>query len=248
MTQLFRDCYRDIQRASLISAIAFWRRMIWDVIRTAPLERWEALGRRYKIMKSLKSDLIGLLACIAILIVMFLLLGYLRKHQVALMLGYSLDAIITAGIVSNLIIFPLTIATRLSAFRTVWWTLLLVNGALLLIATLIGNRVDPGFSFPAVAASYLVSFVFWLTFHWLRSHMRPQVHNEIFLFDSRDFFAAVANVLRQNLQHKRTDRGDAEAVWKVVVQNCHLRSGNNKYSTGRDIQSRNLVRSDVSAR
>jgi hypothetical protein len=77
MTQLFRDCYRDIQRASLISAIAFWRRMIWDVIRTAPLERWEALGRRYKIMKSLKSDLIGLLACIAILIVMFLLLGYL---------------------------------------------------------------------------------------------------------------------------------------------------------------------------
>jgi hypothetical protein len=175
MTQLFRDCYRDIQRASLISAIAFWRRMIWDVIRTAPLERWEALGRRYKIMKSLKSDLIGLLACIAILIVMFLLLGYLRKHQVALMLGYSLDAIITAGIVSNLIIFPLTIATRLSAFRTVWWTLLLVNGALLLIATLIGNRVDPGFSFPAVAASYLVSFVFWLTFHWLRSQMRPQV-------------------------------------------------------------------------
>lgn len=175
MTQLFRDCYRDIQRASLISAIAFWRHMIWDVIRTAPLERWEALGRRYKTMKNLKSHLIGFLACIAILIVMFLLLGYLRKHQVATMLGYSLDAIITAGIVSNLIIFPLTLATRLSAFRMVWWILLLVNGALLLIATLIGNHVDPGFNFPAVAASYLVSFVFWLTFHWVRSQMTPQL-------------------------------------------------------------------------
>ena len=39
MTQLFRDCYRDIQSDGLISAIAFWRRMIVDVIRTAPLER-----------------------------------------------------------------------------------------------------------------------------------------------------------------------------------------------------------------
>lgn len=175
MTQLFRDCHRDIRRASLISAIAFWRRMIWDVIRTAPLERWQAIGRRYKTMKNLKSDVIGLVACVAILVVMFLLLGYVRKYQVATMLGYSLDAIISAGIISNLIIFPLTIATRLSAFRTVLWTLLLVNGALLLIATLIGNRVDPGFNFPAVAASYVVSFVFWLSFHWLRSQMRPQL-------------------------------------------------------------------------
>lgn len=43
MTQLFRDCYRDIQADGLMSAIAFWWRMILDVIRTAPLERWEAL-------------------------------------------------------------------------------------------------------------------------------------------------------------------------------------------------------------
>ena len=174
MTQLFCDCYRDMQQASSIRAIAFWRRMIWDVIRTAPLERWEALERRYKAMKNLKTNLIGLLACIAILIVMFLLLGYLRQHQVATMLGFSLDAIITAGIVSNLIIFPLTIASRLSAFRTVLWTLLAVNGALLLLATLIGIRVG-GFNFPAVLASYVVSFLFWLSFHWLRSQIRPQL-------------------------------------------------------------------------
>jgi len=174
MTQLFCDCHRDLHGAGLITAIAFWRRMIWDVIRTAPSERCEALERRYKAMKNLKSNLIGLLACIAILIVMFLLLGYLRQHQVATMLGFSLDAIITAGIVSNLIIFPLAIATRLSAFRTVLWTLLVVNGALLLLATLIGIRVG-GFNFPAVLASYVVSFLFWLSFHWLRSQIRPQL-------------------------------------------------------------------------
>ena len=175
MTQLFRDCYRDIQSDGLISAIAFWRRMILDVIRTAPLERWEALGRRYKTMKNLKSDVIGLLACVAILVAAFLVFGYGRRHDVGTIWMFALDAIVTAGVISNLIIFPLVMATRLSAFRTALWTLLLVTGALLLIATLIGNRADPGFNFSAVFVAYIVSFVFWLTFHWLRSHMRPQL-------------------------------------------------------------------------
>jgi len=175
MTQLFRDCYRDIQSDGLISAIAFWRRMILDVIRTAPLERWDALDRRYKTMKNLKSDLIGLVACLAIIVVMFPLLGFVRRHESILMFGFALDAMISAGIVSNLIIFPLVILTRFSTFRTALWTLLAVNGALLLIATLIGSRVDPGFNFLIVFAAYLVSFAFWLAIHWLRSQIRPQL-------------------------------------------------------------------------
>jgi hypothetical protein len=174
MTQLFRDCYHDIQRASFISALAFWRRMIWDVIRTAPLERWEALGRRYKTMKNLKSNLMGLLACVAILLVTLLLFDYGRRHEVRNIGMFALDAIVTAGVISNLIIFPLVMATRFSTFRTVLWILISVNGGLLLIATLIGNRVG-GFNFALVSLSYVVSFVFWLTFHWLRSQMRPQL-------------------------------------------------------------------------
>jgi hypothetical protein len=89
--------------------------------------------------------------------------------------GHALDAIITAGIISNLIIFPLVILTRFSAFRTALWTLLAVNAALLFIATLIGSRVDPKFSFFTVFVAYLVSFAFWLTIHWLRSQIRPQL-------------------------------------------------------------------------
>lgn len=175
MTQLFRDCHRDIQSGGLISAIAFWWRMIVDVIRTAPLERWEALERRYTTMKNLKSDLIGLVACLAIIVVMFPLLGYVRKHEAILMFGFALDAMISAGIVSNLIIFPLVILTRFSTFRSALWTLLAVNGALLLIATVIGSRVDPGFNFLIVFAAYLVSFAFWLAIHWVRSQIRPQL-------------------------------------------------------------------------
>jgi len=123
-------------------------------------------------MKNLKTDVLGLLACLAIIAGAFVLFGYVRKHEPIVMFGYALDAIITAGIISNLIIFPLVMATRLSAFRTALWTLLLVHGGLLLIATLVGNSVDPGFRFLAVLVAYLVSFIFWLSIHWLRSQIR----------------------------------------------------------------------------
>ena len=40
------------------------------------------------------------------------------------------------------------------------------------------------------------------------------LRNEIFLFDSCDFFVAILyHVVRENLEHKRSDRSHAEAVW-----------------------------------
>ena len=173
MTQLFRDCYRDSHARGLVTLAEFWLRLIADVIRTAPLERWELFGRG-ETMKNWKRDAIGLVVCLVIIVVAFLLLGYARKNDVAsiLLFGYALDAIISAGIISNLIIFLLMMTTRLSTFRTALWSLLAVNGALLLIATLIGSRVDPGFNFPNVLISYVISFLFWLTIHWIWSQIR----------------------------------------------------------------------------
>lgn len=166
MTQLFRDCHQDTQSGGLMAAVDFWRRMIFDVIRTAPVEHWETSGK--VTMKNLKSNAIGLLVCIAIAAVALFLQRYGIKHQVGpfLLLG-ALDAIVSAGVVSNLIIFPLLMATRLPRWRTALSTLLAVHVALLLIAALIGGRVDPHFNFPWVLATYVLSFAFWLTIHWL---------------------------------------------------------------------------------
>ncbi len=173
MTQVFGDCYRDSNSRGLITLLEFWLRIVLDVIRTAPLERWETL-RKVETMKNVKRDAIGLVACLAISVVALLLLGYGRKHDVGsiLMIGHALDAIVTAGIISNLIIFVLMMTKPLSTFRTALWSLLIVNGALLLIATLIGSRVDPGFSFPTIFVAYLASFVFWATIHWIWSQIR----------------------------------------------------------------------------
>src|SRR6185369_1686389 len=169
MTQVFCDCYRDSD-----SPGELWLRVILDVIRTAPLERWEAL-RNGETMRNVKRDALGLLGCLAITAVALVLHRYMVTHGVgsAFLLGYTLDAIVTAGVLGNLIIFVLMMATRLSTFRTALWTLLIVNGALLLIAILLGIRVG-GFSFPAVILSYVVSFFFWLTIHWIWSQIRTE--------------------------------------------------------------------------
>jgi hypothetical protein len=172
MTQVFCDCYRDTNSGGLITRLELWLRVILDVIRTAPLERWETLGKA-ETMRNLKRDAIGLLAILAIIVVALLLHRYVLTHGVGstLLLGYALDAIVTAGVVGNLIIFVLMMATRRSTFRTALWSLLIVNGALLLIAILIGTRVG-GFNFPAVLMSYVVSFIFWTAIHWIWSQIR----------------------------------------------------------------------------
>jgi hypothetical protein len=204
MTQLFRDCYRDIQSGGLISAIVFWRRTIFDVLRTAPLERWEALERRCETMKNLKTEVLGFVACLAIIAGALGVFNYLRKSEVppVWIIGFSLDAIITAGVVSSLIIFLLAMAARLRTFRTAVWTLAIVHGAPLLIATLLSIRIDPGFRFGMVLVAYAISFIFWLGVHWLRSQLRTsnryiritnEDDDEIFLFDSRCFSADVSN-------------------------------------------------------
>jgi hypothetical protein len=170
MTQVFCDCYRDTDSRGTV--VELWLRVILDVIRTAPLERWETL-RKGETMRNVKRDVLGFLACLAIIVVAVIPHRYMVTHGVGSMflVGYALDAIITAGVVGNLIIFVLMMAMRRSTFRTALWSLLIVNGALLLIAILIGIRVG-GFNFPAVVVSYIVSFLFWLTIHWIWSQIR----------------------------------------------------------------------------
>ena len=174
MTQLFRDCYRDIQSGGAGTAVGFWLRTIADVIRTAPVERWDTLGKGSETMKNLKRDAIALLACIAIIVIALLLHGYVLKHGAGSVwiAGYVLDAIVSAGVVSNLVIFPLLMATHLSRFRTALWSLLIVHVTLLLIAILIGIRLEPPFPFAPVFLSYVVSFFFWLGVHWLWSQTK----------------------------------------------------------------------------
>lgn len=170
MAQVFRDCQRaEIRTGGVLSAGRLWLQAFFDLVRTAPREHWDNLVKDKMNMNKLGKDILALLVCLGIIAAAFFLLSYGRKHEVSaiLMFGTILDALVTTGIIANLIIFILMMATRFNPFRIALWTLLIVHGVLLLVALLVGGRVDPAFKLGPVLVGYAVSFLFWLAVHWI---------------------------------------------------------------------------------
>lgn len=128
-------------------------------------------------MNKLGKDILALLVCLGIIVAAFFLLSYGRKHEVSgiLMFGTALDALVTTGIIANLIIFVLMLATRFRPFRIALWTLSIIHGVLLLVALLVGSRVDPAFRLGPVLVGYVVSFLFWVVVHWIWSRGTTQL-------------------------------------------------------------------------
>jgi hypothetical protein len=172
MAQVFRDCYRaEIRTGGALRVGRLWLHAFSDLVRTAPREHWDNLLKDKLIMNKLGKDILALLVCLGIIIAAFFLLSYGRKHDVSaiLMFGTTLDALVTTGIIANVIIFVLMMATRFHPLRIALWTLLIVHGVLLLLALIVVGRVDPAFRFGPVLVGYAVSFLFWLFLHWVWS-------------------------------------------------------------------------------
>jgi hypothetical protein len=171
MEQFFHDCYRVERNRGRWGIGGLWLRTLLDLVRTAPREHLENLGKDNTIMKDLGKNALGFLGSIALIVIAFLLLSYGRKHEVStiLVFGRVLDALVTAGIAGNLIIFLLMTIIQRNPLRIALWTLLLVNGALLLVSTVVGRKVDPNFRLGGVMLGYVVSFVFWFGLHWIWS-------------------------------------------------------------------------------
>jgi hypothetical protein len=168
MAQLFRDCYREQESRGAGAAGHLWLRTLADLLVSAPREHLESLQKESSVMTSMQRNALALGTCLAIIVIALLLLSYGRSHEVSsiLFFGRTLDALATAGIVGNLIIFLLKI-TKLNPIKTALWTMLAVNSVLLILAWIIGSRVDPSFKIGSVLVAYVVSFLVWLGLHWV---------------------------------------------------------------------------------
>jgi len=175
MVQVFRDCYRSEERNR--SLPGFWCRTLLDLFTTAAKERADNSGREGVFMNR-RSDAIALLGCIAIIVVAFLLLTYGRKNEVGsiLLFGYVLDAVVTTGVIGNLIVFVLAKTTKLDPLRTALWTFAVVHAVLLLFIIGVVGRSDPRFNLAATAIGYVVSFAIWAGLHYAWRH-RPPVYS-----------------------------------------------------------------------
>ena len=114
-----------------------------------------------------RSDAMAILTCIGIIVIAFLLLTYGRKNGVSsiLLFGYILDAVVSTGVIGNLIFFLLLKTTKFNPLRIALWTFGVVHAVLLLFIVLVLSRSDPGFSLGAVVIGYVGSFIIWAGVH-----------------------------------------------------------------------------------
>ncbi len=168
MTQLFRDCYREQTSQNAIGLWLLWLRTVSDLFVSAPREHLNRLQRENSVMTNLQRTVLALGTCLAIIVIAFSLLSYGRSHQVPsiLFFGKTLDALVTAGVAGNLIIFLLRL-TKLNPVKTALWTMLVVHSILFILVWAISSRVDPQFSLPGVLIAYVLSFLFWFAVHWI---------------------------------------------------------------------------------
>jgi hypothetical protein len=177
MAQLFRDCCRAADtRDGRPGLWRLWLRTLLDLVQTAPKEHLENLRKENSFMKNLRSDALAFCGCIGIIIIALVLLTYGRNHNVSAILffGYALDAVVTTGVIGNLIVFLLVKTTSLNPLRTALWTFLVVHAAPVLLLAVVGSRIDPQFRFGSVLIGYVVSFLFWFGVHWIWSQTRKQ--------------------------------------------------------------------------
>lgn len=171
MLQVFRDSYaHETTRRSLP---VFWLWTLSDLIVSAIKERAYRTRKEGLLMN--RNLLLG---AIGIIVVAFALLTYGRRNEVAsiLVFGYVLDALVTTGVVGNLIVFILSKATKLNPLRIALWTFAILHVVLLLLAVFLAGANDPRFNVAATVIGYVVSFAIWAGLHFAWRH-RPPVYS-----------------------------------------------------------------------
>jgi hypothetical protein len=178
MLQVFRDCYRA--ESSSGSLPSFWLRTLVDLVFTAAKERSDNSGRQGVFMNR-RSDAMILLISLGIIVIAFLLHRYGIRNNLAYVyvVGYALDALITTGVLGNLIVFLLNKTTKLNPLRTAITVFTVVHGVLLLLIVVLSRSLGPT-NWAGVLIGHLVSYVIWvgLYFAWHTPSRNAATNNQ----------------------------------------------------------------------
>jgi hypothetical protein len=181
MVQVFQDRYRDELSRNKLAILGYWFSTIVDLAVTAVEEHGEKFRKDRRLMTRLRRDAIALIGTIVIIGAALFMHRWIvingRSGDLTSILpvGFALDAFVTAGVVSNLVIFLLVKVTKWDSLRIALWTFLIVHSTLLIVIAILGPRIGPQISFGPVLIGYVVSFVLWFGLHWAWRSMRPEV-------------------------------------------------------------------------
>ena len=167
MAQLFRDRQRETLGWGGLSALRLWVETLFDLIQSAPKEHLEKIRKGVSIMRALKTIGIAIVIYAAAFLLVGMFLEKMRAH-LPFFLGSLVDALVSVGILFNLIVLVLWSTRLMTAARAVIASAvisaLLLAAGLILISSIVTADARPGVG--AVAAITL-SLCVWLTVHWM---------------------------------------------------------------------------------
>ncbi|HJX93084.1 MAG TPA: hypothetical protein VJ372_21495 [Pyrinomonadaceae bacterium] len=169
LLQVFRDCHRaETDGHRIVGVTRLWRHTLIDLISSAAKEHSDTEN---PFMSNLSKNLIAVFGCVLVIAIAFILLTYGRRNEVSsiLVFGYFLDALVTTGLVGNLIVFLLAKTTKFNSVRVAFAIFLVVHALPLILLLLFAGSKDPRFNGPATVIGYVGSFVFWTGLHWMWS-------------------------------------------------------------------------------
>jgi hypothetical protein len=151
-----------------VGVTRLWRHTLIDLISSAAKEHSDTEN---PFMSNLSKNLIAVFGCVLVIAIAFILLTYGRRNEVSsiLVFGYFLDALVTTGLVGNLIVFLLAKTTKFNSVRVAFAIFLVVHALPLILLLLVAGSKDPRFNGPATVIGYVGSFVFWTGLHWMWS-------------------------------------------------------------------------------
>lgn len=169
MAQLFRDRHRET-----FNHLRLWSEMIVDLVRSAPREHLEKIREGVSIMRALKT--IGL--AVIIYAVAVLLIGMFLKSmrpQLPLFIGALIDALVSVGVLFNLI-FLLLWSTNLmraarAAIASVVISTVLAGVGLALVSSKVPAEQRPGSS---AIITLILSLCVWFVVHWMWAQKRTE--------------------------------------------------------------------------
>lgn len=179
MIQLFRDCYRSEMREARGQRFRFWAWTLIDLLRTAPKERAQSLGKGVYVVKAIRNLAIAILiyAVVIMLTHKFLMTA---RPQLPFVLVSFIDALVSVGVLFNFIVLLLVSTRLMNATRAVFTaaiaTFVLISGALSVISMRVPAEAQP----PGIGILMIVlSFLIWFAVHWLWAQRRTQTQHAV---------------------------------------------------------------------
>jgi hypothetical protein len=167
MAQVFRDCCRQqMQQGERLGVVRFWVRIFLDLIRTAPGEHFQNLGKGRAVMKALQKLSLAILIYAAVIMTVGRFLSR-WKPDIPYILGSAADSLVSFGIAFNFIALLLVTAKLLDPARAVR-----AACAAIVVLIVIFLAVVPGEARPDGIAMtmWVLSLLFWFGIHsiWAR--------------------------------------------------------------------------------